>query len=160
MYIMRILVFSDTHGLVGCMVDAVEKYDPAMVIHLGDNIADGDMLSSICTGLPVRQVAGNCDFTLGNYPKEDFFEIGGCKLFICHGHTYGVKGGTERLVKRAKELGAHAALFGHTHLPLVEKQGDIWLANPGTASGCRTGNKTFLLIEVDNGNLSIQGKLL
>ena len=157
---MKILVFSDTHGLIGPMADAVQKYNPAMVIHLGDNIADGDMLSVICTGMPVRQVAGNCDFTIGNYPKEDFFEIGGCRLFICHGHTYGVKNGTERLVKRAKELSADAALFGHTHLPLVEKKDGIWVANPGTASGCRTGNKTFLLIEAENGSMTIQGKIL
>ena len=157
---MKILVFSDTHGRCGDMLEAVDKYDPALAIHLGDNISDGQLLSEVCAGLPVKQVCGNCDFPRDAVPNELLFEFGGAKLFICHGHTYGVKGSVSALLRRAKELGADAAFFGHTHIPLVEQRDGIWIANPGTASGCRTGVKSCLIADIQDGQIQLHGKLL
>lgn len=157
---MKMLIFSDTHGRCGDMLAAVDKYDPAMAVHLGDNISDGALLSDVCPGLPVKQVCGNCDFPRAGVENELVFEFGGAKFFICHGHTYGVKGGTDRLLHRAEELGADAAFFGHTHTPFIENKNGIWIANPGTASGCRTGERSCLICEVESGMITLRGKLL
>ena len=62
------------------------------------------------THLPVRFVAGNCDF-LADAGREECFSLGGVRLFVAHGDRYGVKYGLERLSYRAEELGARAALF-------------------------------------------------
>ena len=44
-------------------------------------------------------------------------QVGKNKLFVTHGHAYGVKSGLGRLAERAKTLGADVVLYGHTHIP-------------------------------------------
>ena len=76
--------------------------------------------------MPVRFVAGNCDF-LADAGREECFSLGGARLFVAHGDRYGVKYGLERLSYRAEELGARAALFGHTHAPFAGYAGGVLL---------------------------------
>ena len=40
---MKILVFSDSHGRLGLMLDAIEKERPQRVFFLGDNYRDGQI---------------------------------------------------------------------------------------------------------------------
>ena len=46
-------------------------------------------------------------------------------------------GREERLLRRFP--GCEAVLFGHTHLPLVERHGGVWLLNPGSPTERRRG---------------------
>ena len=45
---MKILVFSDSHGRLGLMLDAIEKERPQRVFFLGDNYRDGQALADAC----------------------------------------------------------------------------------------------------------------
>lgn len=154
---MRIGVVSDTHGeewaLAACMVAAgpVDAW-----FHLGDYVSDAQALQA--QGKPVYSVCGNMD-ALATGPRERVVELGGKRFFLCHGHSYGVKSGLLRLTLRARELGCQAALFGHTHIPFLDEEGDILLLNPGSPSFPRGGSKRcmgLLMLAED----SLEGELL
>lgn len=130
---MKILVFSDSHGRLGPMLDAVERERPQRVFFLGDNYRDGQALMDACPDLPVELVRGNCDWDKA--PDELIVEAGGVKFLLTHGHRYGVKSGTDQLARAAREQGVAVACFGHTHQGLNMPDHGIWLFNPGTAGG-------------------------
>lgn len=130
---MKILVFSDSHGRLGPMVDAIEQEHPRRVFFLGDNYRDGQALMDAYPDLPMELVRGNCDWDKA--PDELIVEAEGVKFLLVHGHRYGVKSGTDQLVRSAKEMGVDIACFGHTHDALNMPDRGVWLFNPGTAGG-------------------------
>lgn len=89
-------------------------------IFLGDGLGDAKRLEQF-TEKPVIKVAGNCDgMYMGisgeKHGSECFLDLGNLSLFICHGHTFGVKSGFGALEAEAKRKNADIALFGHTHI--------------------------------------------
>ncbi len=130
---MKIAVFSDTHGRGRGMTDAVRRYMPDAVIHCGDGWRDVDSIEREFPQIPVYAVAGNCDCapTLPLCRTEEFF---GVRVFICHGHTLGVRyGSPDRLAYAAQEAGAAVALYGHTHRAKLDVIGGVTVINPGSA---------------------------
>lgn len=130
---MKILVFSDSHGRLGLMLDAVEKERPQRVFFLGDCYRDGQALADAYPDIPMELVKGNCDWNQA--PDELIVEAGGVKFLLTHGHRYGVKSGTDRLARSAREKGVAVACFGHTHDRLNMPDRGVLLFNPGTAGG-------------------------
>ena len=130
---MKILVFSDSHGRLGPMLDAVEQERPQRVFFLGDHYRDGQALMDAYPDLPMELVRGNCDWDKA--PDELIVEARGVKFLLTHGHRYGVKSGTDQLARAAREKGVAVACFGHTHQGLNMPDHGIWLFNPGTAGG-------------------------
>lgn len=130
---MKILVFSDSHGRLGLMLDAVEKERPQRVFFLGDCYRDGQALADAYPDIPMELVRGNCDWDKA--PDELIVEAGGVKFLLAHGHRYGVKGGTDQLAYAAREKGVDVACFGHTHDALNMPDRGVWLFNPGSAGG-------------------------
>ena len=53
---MKILVFSDSHGRLGLMLDAVEKERPQRVFFLGDCYRDGQALADAYPDIPMELV--------------------------------------------------------------------------------------------------------
>lgn len=121
-----IAVFSDTHGRTAAMLRCARRTSPAAAIHLGDHANDASSLA-----LPCFHVRGNCDIS-GAYQQEMLLEIGGKRVFITHGHAYGVKSNPRQLIERAKTLGAVMALYGHTHIADIYNDGLVIAANPGS----------------------------
>ena len=131
---MKILVFSDSHGRLGLMVDAVERERPQRVFFLGDCYRDGQALADAYPDIPMELVRGNCDWGT-DAPDELIVEAGGVKFLLTHGHRYGVKSSTDQLARSAKEKGVAVACFGHTHDALNMPDRGVLLFNPGTAGG-------------------------
>ena len=77
-------------------------------------------------------------------------ELGGVRFLVTHGHKHDVKTGLLRLCYAAAEAGAQVAVFGHTHQALTEQQGNLWLLNPGAASG---GNPSYGVVELQSGQV-------
>lgn len=152
---MKILVFSDSHGRIGLMLDAIERERPQRVFFLGDNYRDGQSLADAYPDLPMELVVGNCDFCGG--PKELVVEAGGVRFLLTHGHRYYVKSGTDRLVDAAKGQGAAVACFGHTHEALNMPERGVWLFNPGTAGGVHN-RPGYGVITVENGKFKLELK--
>lgn len=140
---MRALVFSDSHGRVSPMVNAVELYRPDVVFHLGDVARDGENLRLACPELTLYQVLGNCDWGRDDYPTEGVARLAGKTVLYFHGHTAGVKSGVGQAVDKARAMGADILLFGHTHRPLHARYDGLLAVNPGAIQDGRCALLTW-----------------
>lgn len=128
---MRVLVFSDSHGRAQPMLDAVERYRPEAVFHLGDVVRDAERLREAFPQLPLYQVQGNCDLGRADCETEGIARLAGKTIFYLHGHTRHVKLGVGPAMAAARGIGADILLFGHTHSPLCIEDGGLLTVNPG-----------------------------
>lgn len=109
---------------------------PVGVIHLGDMVLDGEVLSEEYPDLRYFQVAGNCDRwrVAPDFPEILVETLGGVRIFMTHGHLQGVKKYLDKLIIDGQRCGADVILYGHTHevdcRKLPEGQ---WIMNPGSA---------------------------
>lgn len=131
----KILAISDTHRNISNAIDIINAEKPDYVFHMGDLESDAEDLQAIFSKVNFVFVSGNCDWaSLSTAPGERFFELGGVKILMCHGHTYNVKQGVEYYLSVARGKGAHLALFGHTHNAFLKSWDDVTLLNPGSVS--------------------------
>ncbi len=150
----KITVISDTHGNVA----AIKKLFPIfaesdMIIHLGDTSSDGQTIRREFPG-KTYLLNGNCDLSkLGE--DELILQVEGVKIFACHGDSYGVKRGYDRIAYKAEQEGCNVALFGHTHAPTEKILGNVMLFNPGTLR--RYASNTYLSLVI-NGDKAV-GKI-
>lgn len=142
---MKILVFSDSHGDVESMKDALKKHRSAEVIlFCGDGCRDVSAAMSGYNDKAFYSVCGNNDWYC-NSPNYLTLELAGKKVFMTHGHLFGVKLGTERIVNLGRQNGADIVLFGHTHKQLTTVESGMLILNPGSIGF--TGN--YSIIEID-----------
>ena len=150
------LVLSDTHGNRSA-IDAVlgQNRNVEYIFHLGDNIADARYIDQNANA-KVICVKGNCDAgDAGN--TEDEIVLAGQKILLTHGHFYKVKYSYDRLFYHAKECGATAALFGHTHRQYCEYEDSLWLVNPGSAGASPDGTICYATLLI--GRMGVVPKL-
>ena len=148
---MKLLILSDTHRSLGFAYDAIEKEHPDAVVHLGDHLTDAEELSFACQEPDFYYVPGNCDYA-PTVPQSLTLELDGVRIFVTHGHLYGVKRDLTALAGEAKDAGARLALFGHTHIQHLEERGGITLLNPGAAG--RFGRSGYAVVEIKDGAFS------
>lgn len=147
-------VFSDTHGSVALAIEAITRWKPDIIIHLGDYVRDAAVIKERFPEIPMVSVRGNCDIGVKDTPLENLMWIGGTKVLMCHGHEYDVKWALTSLYYAAAEQGAQLALFGHTHIAVNDDFGGIRLVNPGTAGAGRKSTWAKLIFD-DNGEYSV-----
>lgn len=148
---MKWLVFSDSHGSIDYMRQAVEREAPDRALHLGDVARDAEKLRSLFPRLKIEQVRGNCDGWSSDEPEEREVFLQDRRVWMLHGHTYHVKYGTGMLLSEARARGVDVVVFGHTHQPLCDWDG-VWALNPGTVSG--RPRATYGVIELTDKGLS------
>ena len=136
---MIIAVVSDTHGIVLPVAYSLQRNKVDIVLHLGDYASDAKKIEQI-TGMEIYAVAGNCDENSKDVPEELVLEIRRKKFFLTHGHNYDVDNGIDKIVEKAKEVGADYALFGHTHVHIRERVDGITVLNPGSTTLPRRGD--------------------
>lgn len=131
---MKAIIFSDSHRQFNSMVQAIEKELPVdIIIHAGDVQQDVDELEVMYPNIPIICVKGNNDFWSSQAPYDRFFELDGVRIFLTHGHNYGVKYSITKLWKHAKDLDANICIFGHTHKRCHEEIEGLEMFNPGSA---------------------------
>ena len=130
---MRILIVSDTHKHNDNYFRVLEKEGQMdMVIHCGD--AEGsEYLLQEAAGCPLHIVMGNNDF-FSNLPREIEIEIENRRVLITHGHYYCVSTGYELLRDEALSKDFDIVMYGHTNRPVIDKNDDIIVINPGSLS--------------------------
>ncbi|MDR2909217.1 MAG: metallophosphoesterase [Oscillospiraceae bacterium] len=153
---MRIIIFSDSHGGVCALRELVaSNKDADFFIHLGDCVSEAAVLRADFPDRRILCVMGNCDLACPpGTLSENILNHPDGRIFYTHGHRYGVKKDTGRLLARAKELGAKIACFGHTHAPLCETLGGVILFNPGSTGSPRGGEATYGLLDITNKGIS------
>jgi putative phosphoesterase len=154
-----ILVISDSHGDVISLTAILEWTRNTgfcvldVAVFLGDGFEDL-ATASLRSGftLPWHTVRGNCDYDF-TIPDNMALEIPGKgrTLFLSHGHCYRVREDVKTIAAAARNAGAEAALFGHTHIPYCATVEGIFLLNPGSISRPRSNSGcTFAVLECPN----------
>ena len=145
---MKILVFSDSHGYYNRILPVIAQHDDVdMVIHCGDVLNDAISLSKLINpGIILRYVVGNNDYAPSE-PKEITIEAEGKKIFVTHGHLFGVKSGLDSLRKKIKE-GYDLVIYGHTHIANTEYYLGGTILNPGAM--CYTGRSSYAVVTIEN----------
>lgn len=152
---MRIAVISDSHGS-GTIVDRIirREKDAQMIIFLGDVTSDIEDFIYEYTDKKFCIVSGNCDRFSSEYPYSAVVNAAGVNIFVTHGHTLGVKGGTGVLSNAARQSGCKIALYGHTHIPDIKYEDGLYIVNPGSCARSRDGGNSYAVIDIrDNGIL-------
>jgi uncharacterized protein len=127
-------------------VDALRGAD--LILHAGDLSAVSVLEELRALGPPVRAVYGNADEPAlrSTLPQELVVEAEAARIGMVH-IPGPAAGREERLVRRFPDC--DAVVFGHTHLPVVERHGRVWLLNPGSPTERRRGPvRSFLLLRV------------
>ncbi|MCR5797350.1 MAG: metallophosphoesterase [Eubacterium sp.] len=148
----KYLVFSDSHGSSEMMFSIIREHQTEIsgIFFLGDIGGDEDLLRNL-TGLPTHIVRGNCDWS-SQAPDELCFRIGKHKVAITHGHRYSVNRGVDVLKYWAMEKEADIVMYGHTHVPFLERGYNLTVLNPGSISRPRQSDftKTYAMIDIDD----------
>jgi putative phosphoesterase len=89
-------------------------------------------------------------------PEHAVIEVDGVRIGMVH--IPGPAIGREARLAAAFP-GCDAVVYGHTHVPQVERHGDVWILNPGSPTERRRAPvRAMLVVEVRNG--TIQPKLV
>ena len=131
---MKVLVISDSHYSDRMIVKAFEKERPDVICFLGDGLKgflefrDYEMPGGVDTYL----VTGNCDHEYeGEYALSQAPLIGGVRMFMTHGHRFGVNHSLSDLCSEAYTENCGMALYGHTHLQKLSSYHGVTALNPG-----------------------------
>ena len=149
---MKIVVVSDSHGNKQAINNIFSSYTFDYFVFLGDGISD---LGTYAYLPNVYIVKGNCDF-FDNYPTEICLDFDGVHIFATHGHKYGAKHTLGLLTSRAVEQNASIVLYGHTHIFEDTFLDGIRLINPGSLGRSRDKNSSFVLLEINNGEVVVK----
>ena len=153
----KILVVSDNHRKLETLFQLIDANpDISCFLHLGDSEGGEE---EIRAHLPKKCdsyfVQGNNDF-FAYLPKEAEIRLGKERLFLTHGHLYGVNFDLQRLADEAKDRNCSMALFGHTHKPCQRTVNGVLCINPGSISFPRQDNRrqSYAMFYLDKkGNL-------
>lgn len=146
---MKVLIVSDTHRRNENYLEVVQREAPLdLVVHCGD-IEGSEFLIAESAGCPVEMVIGNNDF-FSTLPKEREIMIGPYKVLVTHGHYYYISSNNELIKEEAKARGFDIVMYGHTHRPVIDVEGDIIAINPGSLSYPRQEGKkpSYIIMEV------------
>lgn len=117
---MRVGLLSDTHGLVRPEALA-ELAGASLILHAGD-VGSARVLRALEPLAEVVAVRGNVDRDgeVAQLPERRLLTLAGWRILLVH---------------RRQDVGetqADVVVFGHSHKPLVERDGPLWV-NPGSA---------------------------
>jgi hypothetical protein len=134
----RLAVIADTHVPTRArdlppgawrVIDATDG-----VLHAGD-VVDSALLERLRERGPLWAVLGNNDHALrGVLPERLELELGGVPVAMVH--DAGAAAGRRARMRRWFP-GARVAVFGHSHVPVVEDDGGLLLLNPGSPTDRR-----------------------
>ena len=128
---MRVIICSDSHGRLEYFQKMMDIEKPDVVVFAGDHSTDAIDMSYVYPDVTFHIVRGNTDFM--DYSTEDelVFTINKKRIYLTHGHLFGVKMHMDDIVNRAKEKKADICIFGHTHREYIEEKNGIKFINPG-----------------------------
>jgi len=147
-----VAVIADTHmprgrrRLPPACLDHLRGAD--VVLHAGDLTGPVFLDELARLGPPVHAVFGNADEAAvrARLPERLVVELETSRIGIVH-DPGPLRGRHDRLVGWFPSC--DAVVFGHTHLPQVERHGRVWLLNPGSPTERRrSAARSMLLLEL------------
>jgi putative phosphoesterase len=158
---MKVGVVADTHlprfgpRLPAALADGLRAERVGLIVHLGD--FTGPEIPALFEALaPLEAVAGNNDppALRTRFGTRKIVRVAGARLGLVHGD--GRRGTT---VSRSHEAFARDEVdvicFGHSHRPLCERRGAVWLLNPGSPTDKRSEARySYGVIDIARGRVS------
>jgi len=154
---MKIGVVGDTHlprfgrRLPAALVDGLRGVE--LIVHVGD--FTGPEVPRLFEAMaPLEAVAGNNDppSLVERFGRRKVLAVDGVRLGLVHGD--GRRGTTVRRSLDAFGDGeVDIVCFGHSHQPICERRGALWLLNPGSPTDKRTQPRySFGLLDIERGH--------
>lgn len=141
---MKVGVVSDTHlprsgdRLPGGLHRGLREERVDLILHLGD--FTGPEVPFLLEFLaPLEAVAGNNDppALVQRFGRRKVVTLDGVRIGMVHGDgTHGTT--TSRSLRAFGKDEVDVICFGHSHQPMSERRGEIWLVNPGSPTDKRT----------------------
>jgi uncharacterized protein len=131
-----IAVVSDTHLARGARRlpdECVRRIQAAdLLLHAGDFMTASAYLELESLGTPMSAVHGNVDDAELRrlLPAERVVDADGARIGMLH--DAGPRAGRLARLRRRFDGRAEAVVFGHSHLPLHERDGGFQIFNPGS----------------------------
>jgi uncharacterized protein len=126
-----------------------------LILHAGDVVA-ASVLRELAELAPVEAVHGNMDEPAlrAALPERRVVEVEAVRIGLVH--IPGARAGREeRLISWFP--GCDAVVYGHTHLPQVERHRGVWILNPGSPTERRRAPRhSMLVLEIRRGALDIE----
>lgn len=150
---MRVAVVSDTHlprhgrRLPELLLRECAAAD--LILHAGDLVRHSILAELEAYGT-VAAVLGNCDDPelYGLLPTQRVVAAGAISIGVIH-DAGSSAGRAERLAARFP--GCAVAVYGHSHMPVIERSGGLLMVNPGSAIDRRRAPTcTMALLDVDD----------
>jgi uncharacterized protein len=154
----RVAVISDTHlprGARRLPAECVRLLSRAdLVLHDGDFVSAAFLEELWTLGPPVEGVHGNMDEPALKelLPHERVVEVEGARIGMMH--IPGPAAGREaRLAAHFPDC--HAVVYGHTHVPQVERFRHLWILNPGSPTDRRRSQvHSMLVLQIRRGRIT------
>ena len=128
---MKILICSDSHTRLDYFQKVIYLEEPEMIIFGGDHSTDAIDMSLVYSEIPFKIVRGNTDYFDKDTRDIEIFEVNGKKVFLTHGHLFGVKSNLNEIEKKAVSENADICIFGHTHREYMKEIDGVTYLNPG-----------------------------
>jgi uncharacterized protein len=121
-------LISDTHGLL--RPEAVAALRGAeLIVHAGD-VGTSRILVELRKLAPVHAVYGNVDDPADpQLSKMLTLDVDSVRIHVSHGHEFG----SPTPARLLATYDADVIVYGHTHRPLVHREGSRYVVNPGAA---------------------------
>jgi putative phosphoesterase len=155
---MRIAVLADTHipkrarGLPQSAWELIRSCDA--VLHAGDVVTQS-LIDDLAAVRPVHVVRGNNDALLpASTPERLEVTMSGTRIGMIH-DSGSVKGRRERVRRWFPRC--RVVVFGHSHIPYLEDDGELLLLNPGSPTDRRRmPTFTMALLTLSDGQPSAE----
>jgi uncharacterized protein len=160
---MRVAVLSDTHAprrWKTCPPAVAAQLESAdVILHAGD-ICTVDVLAELAGWAPVHAVRGNNDgpeVADWGAPDTLLLILDGLRVGMIH--DSGPATGRGRRLRR-RFVDADLVVFGHSHIPLDERQDGLRIFNPGSPTDRRRQPQgTMGLLDIRDGHL-VQSRII
>ena len=127
-----------------------------LILHAGDFVSAAFLEELRAIGPPVEGVHGNMDEPALKevLPRERVVAVGETRIGMVH--VAGPAAGREaRLAARFPDC--QAVVYGHTHVPHVERFQHLWILNPGSPTERRSAPvHSMLVLEIRRGRMMPQ----
>ena len=128
---MKVLICSDSHTRLDYFQKVIDLEEPEMIIFGGDHSTDAIDMSLVYSEIPFKIVRGNTDYFDKDTRDIEIFEVNGKKVFLTHGHLFGVTSTLTAIEKKAVSENAEICIFGHTHREYRKEIDGVTYLNPG-----------------------------
>ena len=157
---MLVAIVADTHmprgvrRLPDACVGACSR--AGMIVHAGDFTEPEVLAQFEALGPPLVAVHGNVDApqVARRLPARADVELEGVTIGVIH-DAGARRGRLERM--RREFAGADAVVFGHSHMPLHERDGNFQIFNPGSPTERRRApSRSMGLAQVEGGAIEFE----